>query len=47
MVHPCINHDLKFPKNPMHCKGQLCSDCPFTEKFKEQRKRENAKKPFH
>lgn len=28
-IHPCLNHDKKFPENPMICWGQLCGDCPF------------------
>jgi hypothetical protein len=41
--HTCVTHDKKFPDNPMNCHGQLCSDCPFTQKFKEKEKLEREK----
>ena len=38
-MHPCINHNQKFTEDIMRCEGQLCSDCPFTEKFKTMREK--------
>lgn len=41
--HTCVKHDIKYPDNPMNCHGQLCSDCPYTEKFRKRDKEEIEK----
>lgn len=34
-MHPCVEHDKKFPQNPMSCNpnSALCSDCPFSKEY--------------
>jgi hypothetical protein len=37
-MHPCLEHEKKFPKDLMCCnpKNCLCSDCPFSKEYLQQ-----------